>query len=159
VAGLQATHEHAKKTRASARGKGRALSGALIHSVTFETMPREEDPGTDGWISPIGHTIDEFIAEREAEDPELKTEREENRHLREFAKLVLIRRTELVLDQRAVAERMGTSHSVISRLESGRHSFSIATLRRLADALDMNLVFGLELKDGNAASESALIRV
>ena len=122
-------------------------------------MSREGDPGTDGWISPIGQTIDEFIAEREAQDPEFKREREENRHLREFAKLVLIRRTELELSHQELAKRMGTSPSVISRLESGRHSFSIATLRRLADALEMKLVFGLEVKDGNAASKPALIRV
>jgi transcriptional regulator with XRE-family HTH domain len=40
---------------------------------------------------------------------------------------------------------MGTSHSVISRLESGRHSFSIATMERVARALEMKLVFGFEV--------------
>jgi ribosome-binding protein aMBF1 (putative translation factor) len=124
------------------------LTGALVHSATFDGMPKEGDPGTEGWISPIGQTIDEFIAEEEARDPEYKSERERNRHLREFAKLVLIRRTELGLNQQALAERMGTSHSVISRLESGRHNFSIATLERLARALDVKLIFGFEPNDG-----------
>ncbi len=108
-------------------------------------MDRDEAPETDEWISPIGQSIDDFIAELEEEDPEFKQENEENRHLEEFAKLVLIRRTELGLNQEALAKRMGTSHSVISRLESGRHSFSIATMERVARALEMKLVFGFEV--------------
>jgi ribosome-binding protein aMBF1 (putative translation factor) len=108
-------------------------------------MDRDEAPETEEWISPIGRSIDDFITELEEENPVLKRENEENRHLREFAKLVLIRRTELGLNQAALAERMGTSHSVISRLESGRHSFSIATMERVARALDMKLVFGFEV--------------
>jgi ribosome-binding protein aMBF1 (putative translation factor) len=104
------------------------------------------------WISPIGQSITEVIAEHEALDPEWAAERARNRHLREFAKLVLIRRTELGLNQEALADRMGTSHSVISRLESGRHSFSVATMLKVARALDMKLVIGFEV-DGDDAEE------
>ncbi|MDQ2911459.1 MAG: helix-turn-helix transcriptional regulator [Actinomycetota bacterium] len=39
---------------------------------------------------------------------------------------------------------MGTSHSAISRIESGKHKTSLATLERLADALDLRLVVGFE---------------
>ncbi|MGH2937525.1 MAG: helix-turn-helix transcriptional regulator [Solirubrobacterales bacterium] len=103
-------------------------------------MPAEE------WISPIGQTITESIEEHEAIDPGFKAERARNRHLREFAKLVAIRRAELGLNQEALAKRMGTSHSVISRLESGRHSFSVATMLKVARALDMKLVIGFEVE-------------
>jgi transcriptional regulator with XRE-family HTH domain len=50
----------------------------------------------------------------------------------------------------ALADRMGTSHSVISRLESGRHSFSMATMLKVARALDMKLVIGFEVDEGDA---------
>jgi ribosome-binding protein aMBF1 (putative translation factor) len=112
-------------------------------------MPPKDEPAKE-WISPIGQGITEFMAEEEALDPEWAAERARNRHLREFAKLVLIRRTELGLNQEALAKRMGTSHSVISRLESGRHSFSVATMLRVARALDMKLVIGFEVEDSLA---------
>ncbi len=37
---------------------------------------------------------------------------------------------------------MGTSHSAISRIESGQHPMTVLTLRRLAVALDTHLVVG-----------------
>ena len=43
-----------------------------------------------------------------------------------------------------VAERVGTSHSAISRLESGQHRASIATLERVGEALGLRLVVSLE---------------
>jgi ribosome-binding protein aMBF1 (putative translation factor) len=122
-------------------------------------MPRSDASDTQKWISPIGQSITESIEEHEAADPEYRRERARNRHLREFAKLVLIRRTELGLNQQALAERMGTSHSVISRLESGRHSFSIATMERVARALDMKLVFGFEVDDGESEPTRSLVVV
>ncbi len=39
---------------------------------------------------------------------------------------------------------MGTSHSAISRIESGQHRTSVATLERLALALDARFVVGFE---------------
>jgi transcriptional regulator with XRE-family HTH domain len=50
----------------------------------------------------------------------------------------------LGLSQKALAERVGTSHSAISRVESGRHRTSVATLKRLPEALDLLLVIGFE---------------
>jgi ribosome-binding protein aMBF1 (putative translation factor) len=115
-------------------------------------MLPEAEPGQE-WFSPIGQAITESIEESEALDPEYAAERARNRHLREFAKLVLIRRTELGLNQEALADRMGTSHSVISRLESGRHSFSVATMLKVARALDMKLVIGFEVEGSLAGPE------
>lgn len=61
-----------------------------------------------------------------------------------IARFVIHRRAELGLTQEQLAERMGTSHSAISRIESGQHRTSVATLERLAEALDARLVMGFE---------------
>jgi transcriptional regulator with XRE-family HTH domain len=55
-----------------------------------------------------------------------------------------MRRAELGLTQEQLAERMGTSHSAISRVESGQHRASVATLERLAEALGVRFVMGFE---------------
>jgi transcriptional regulator with XRE-family HTH domain len=55
-----------------------------------------------------------------------------------------MRRGELGLTQEQLAKRMGTSHSAISRIESGQHRTSVATLERLAQALDVRFVIGFE---------------
>jgi transcriptional regulator with XRE-family HTH domain len=39
---------------------------------------------------------------------------------------------------------MGTTASVISRIESGQHATSLRTLKRLAEALELRLVIGFE---------------
>jgi ribosome-binding protein aMBF1 (putative translation factor) len=116
-------------------------------------MAQKGNQDTEEWVSPIGQSIDEFIAELEKEDPEFEKENERTRPIWELTKLVLIRRTELGITQQELAERMGTSHSVISRLESGRHNISMTTLHRLARALDVKLVYGFESNDGDAGSE------
>lgn len=53
-------------------------------------------------------------------------------------------RMEHGLTQAQLAKRVGTSHSAISRLESGQHTATPETLRKLATALDMRLVIGFE---------------
>jgi ribosome-binding protein aMBF1 (putative translation factor) len=62
----------------------------------------------------------------------------------EIARLVIKRRMERRLTQQELAERMATSHSAISRIESGRHKTSAETLRRLAEALGVRFVMGFE---------------
>ena len=61
-----------------------------------------------------------------------------------IARFVIQRRAELGLTQEQLAERMGTSHSAISRIESGQHRTSVATLQRLAEALEARFVLGFE---------------
>jgi ribosome-binding protein aMBF1 (putative translation factor) len=133
--------------------KGRAMTDVFSDSAKLSTVLSERDMKADQWISPIGQSIDDHIAEQERLDPEYRKEAEENRHLAELMGLVLIRRTELGITQKELAERMGTSHSVISRIESGRHQVSLATLRRLARALDVKLVFGFEMGKTDGESE------
>ena len=61
-----------------------------------------------------------------------------------IARFVIARRAELGLTQQQLAARMGTSHSAISRVESGQHRTSVATLERLAQALEARFVMGFE---------------
>jgi len=50
----------------------------------------------------------------------------------------------LGLTQAELAKRVGTSHSAISRIESGQHATTVATLQRLAEGLELRFVVGFE---------------
>lgn len=63
---------------------------------------------------------------------------------RGIARIVIARRLEAGMTQQELADRMGTSHSAVSRIESGWHTAKPETLSRLADALDMRFVMGFE---------------
>ena len=54
------------------------------------------------------------------------------------------RRYELDLTQKEVAERAGTSHSFISKVESGAHIPTIPVLKRILAVLDEELLIGIE---------------
>ena len=81
---------------------------------------------------------------RRRRDPEYQAAQERLAPYEGIARLVVARRAELRLTQEQLAERMGTSHSAISRIESGQHRTTVATLERLAQALDARLVLGFE---------------
>ncbi len=73
--------------------------------------------------------------------------REELRRIAPYegiARLVIDRRQALDLTQQQLAERVGTSHSVISRIESGQYPTSVTTLLRLAEAFGTHLVVGFD---------------
>jgi transcriptional regulator with XRE-family HTH domain len=57
---------------------------------------------------------------------------------------VIKHRSKLGLTQQELAGRMKTSHSAISRIESGRHKTSVETLQKLGDALELRFVMGFE---------------
>lgn len=57
-------------------------------------------------------------------------------------------RTEAKLTQAEVAERLGTTQSAVARLEGGRVSPTIATLRRYAEATGTRLTVGLQRVNG-----------
>ncbi|HEY3960393.1 MAG TPA: helix-turn-helix transcriptional regulator [Solirubrobacteraceae bacterium] len=79
---------------------------------------------------------------RHARDPEYRAELERLAPYEALARIVIRRRGQLGLSQAELAQRMGTSHSAISRIESGRHHTTVQTLRRLAAALQTHLVVG-----------------
>jgi ribosome-binding protein aMBF1 (putative translation factor) len=122
-------------------------ASTVARSANLAPMPQAEDRDTKDWISPIGQSIEDLIAEEEERDPEYKRENERDRPRRELARVLMTRRTELDLSQQELADRMGTTVAVISRLERGRQNFSPSTLKRLAAALDTRLVYTFEPTD------------
>ena len=73
-------------------------------------------------------------------EPDVET-RAEVEHDLALGQLIYDLRTEAGLSQRELAERMGTTQSVISRLEEGGGARNrIDTLARVATALDRHLV-------------------
>lgn len=92
----------------------------------------------------VGSTAVEGSARRARTSPGYREARERLAPYEEIARIVIRRRMELDLTQEQLAERMGTTHSAISRIEGGRHRTSVQMLRRLAPALEMRFVMGFE---------------
>lgn len=94
--------------------------------------------------SPVGTPATEASRRRRRQDPAYRAAQERLAPYEGIARFVIMRRGELGLTQEQLAERMGTSHSAISRVESGQHRASVSTLERLAEALDVRFVMGFE---------------
>ena len=62
------------------------------------------------------------------------------------------------LSQRAVAEKLGTYQSALSRLESGRTNVSLDYLARLADALDSDVSICFSPRSGMGHRIEAPVR-
>lgn len=103
-------------------------------------MPRASARTTP---SPVGDRAGDG-GRRRARSAEYQRERARLDPFEAIARQVILRRGELGLTQKELAERIGTSHSAISRLESGQHRASIATLERVGEALGLRLVVSLE---------------
>jgi DNA-binding XRE family transcriptional regulator len=106
----------------------------------------------DGEVSPQGRTAAQAARGRARRSPEYRAARDEYaaiRALREknwIAAHIRERRYELDLTQQQVAQRAGTSHSFISKLESGEHIPTIPVLIRILAVLDEQLLIGIERK-------------
>jgi len=73
-------------------------------------------------------------------DPERKASVESERVNAEVARLIYDRRTEAGLSQQELADRVGTTQSVISRLEDADYDgHSLTMLTRIAEALKQKL--------------------
>jgi len=96
-----------------------------------------------GSLSPLGETH-EAAQSRRARHPAYRQARDAIAPFEELARVVILRRQALGLTQQALADRMGTSYSAVSRLESGQHRTSLATLQRLAGALDLELTLDFQ---------------
>ena len=99
-------------------------------------------------VSPIGSSAEEASRRRAARSAVYRAQQEKNAQFREVAWLLIKYRMDHGLTQQQLAERVGTSYSQISRIESGRHEASLSTLRRIAEALDLRLLIGFESKSG-----------
>jgi ribosome-binding protein aMBF1 (putative translation factor) len=104
--------------------------------------------------SPIGATVSEHIQRKLANNKDYREAYERLLPFEQIARIAIMRRAQLGLSQQQVAERMGTTTSVISRIESGQHRTSTETLRRLAEALEGHAVLGFEFQtDGEPERE------
>ena len=107
-------------------------------------------PNTKSDISPKGKPAADAArgrARRSEEYREARGEYAAVRKLRErnwIAAHIRERRYELDLTQQEVAERAGTSHSFVSKLEGGEHIPTIPVLKRILAVLDEELLIGIE---------------
>lgn len=94
--------------------------------------------------SPVGNTTQEAQRRRARLSAAYRAEKQRLAQFEELARLVIKHRAALGISQKELADRVGTSHSAISRLESGRHKTSVETLQRVAEALGVRFVLGFE---------------
>jgi ribosome-binding protein aMBF1 (putative translation factor) len=93
--------------------------------------------------SPIGSSITEDI-DASLDGPEIRSEHDRLAPFEALARLVIMRRATLGLSQAQLAERMNTTASAISRIESGAHATNARTLMRLAEALQARAILGFD---------------
>lgn len=92
----------------------------------------------------IGSTLASSIADDYREDKRFREALDATAVFSQIASLVIECRLNKGWTQRELAEIVGTSHSAISRLESGNHPVSVRTLMRVAEALGMRVRIGFE---------------
>lgn len=107
--------------------------------------------------SPIGSTAEDASRRRAARSPEYREQQTERAAFREIAWLLIKYRMDAGLSQQELADRVGTSHSQISRIESGRHRTNLETLQRIAAALDRTLVVGFQSTDHRGRTSRDLV--
>jgi DNA-binding XRE family transcriptional regulator len=109
-------------------------------------------------LSPIGEAIEQARARR-ARNPAYEEELARLAPFEAVARLVIKYRLEHDLTQQQLAARIGTSHSAISRLESGQATISLKTMKRIAEAFGGRLLVGIELDDANGQSVRELVAI
>jgi predicted transcriptional regulator len=77
-------------------------------------------------------------------DPETRTQYEAMTEEFDMARELIAARSRAGLTQGQVAERMGTTQSVVARLESGRRAPSMRTVQRYAHALGCRAMVRIE---------------
>lgn len=99
--------------------------------------------------SPIGTSVSEHVESKLARNKRYREACERLEPFEQIARIAIMRRAQLGLSQQQVAERMKTTTSVVSRIESGQHRTGTETLRRLAEALDGHALLGFEFGTGS----------
>ena len=108
-------------------------------------------------VSPVGQTADQAAARRARRSPEYRAQQAALAGCREIAWLLIKFRMDKGLSQQELADLVGTSHSQISRIESGRHRANLDTLTRIAHALGLRLVLGFEAASPSGKPKRELV--
>jgi DNA-binding XRE family transcriptional regulator len=82
------------------------------------------------------------------EDPEYVAALEERAPYEQIARHLIAFRIEHGLSQTELGKRCGVSQPAIARLESAEHEPRLATLRRVAHALDARLILDFAFQNG-----------
>ena len=96
-------------------------------------------------VSPVGDTV----ASSRRNTAEYLAEKQRLAPYEAIARLVIGFRIKHSLTQEELAERVGTTGSAISRLESGQHAPHLQTLKRIAEVAGDRLVLGFEQEEAN----------
>lgn len=115
--------------------------------------------------SPVGRPVATAARARAARSGEYREASDEYAAIRALrqrnwiAAHIRERRYELDLTQHEVAERAGTSHSFISKLERGDHIPTIPVLKRILAVLDEELLIGIERRGDGSETEREIAAV
>lgn len=130
------------------------MTPPLISSDNLDVMAQTQ---TALPPSPIGSSAEETSRRRAARSTAYRKQQDERTGLRQVAWLLIKYRMDRGLSQQQLADRVGTSHSQISRIESGRHRTNLDTLQRIAAALDLKLVIGFETVTAKGTTKRDLV--
>lgn len=111
-----------------------------VATTTRPSRPRARGTNSSPRARARGATASAVIAERIGSTPALRAAVEDHKLSSRIAEMIFAGRTSAGLSQKELAERVGTTQSVISRLEDadyGGHSLSM--LQRIAEALGLRL--------------------
>lgn len=92
------------------------------------------------------HVALKDVLKKKFRDPEFKLQFEESKSVSDLCLAVANARQVMKLSQQELANRIGTTQSVIARLENGNHGRmpTLSLLSRIATALKLSLVVGFE---------------
>jgi transcriptional regulator with XRE-family HTH domain len=90
-------------------------------------------------------------------DPEYEAALQELSPYEEIARQLIAFRIEYGLSRAELARRCGVSQPAIARLERGEHGPRLATLRRVAHALDADLVLDFAFRTGKRRKHLATL--
>lgn len=113
--------------------------------ITIANLGRMSEP------SPVGESVADTIRRQARLSPEFREELERLLPYEEVARQIITLRMHHNLTQEALAQRTGTTKSAISRLESGQHAPTVATLEKIAAAFGGQLRISFEVPGPPAA--------
>ncbi|HEY1988616.1 MAG TPA: helix-turn-helix transcriptional regulator [Acidimicrobiales bacterium] len=106
--------------------------------------------------TPVGRTALQASGRRARRSTEYREELARLQPYEEIARQVILLRMTHDLSQEALALRVGTTKSAISRLESGQHAPTVATLQKIAMAFGGHVVVSFDVPDPRSEKEADL---